>query len=43
MDMTDTKLKGTVYFDITLKNMSDEEFADAEAISAAMNPIYQQA
>lgn len=26
---TDTKLKGTVYFDITLKNMSDEEFADA--------------
>ena len=26
--MTDTKLKGTVYFDITLKNMSDEEFAD---------------
>lgn len=27
--MTDTKLKGTVYFDITLKNMSDEEFADA--------------
>jgi len=25
----DTKLKGTVYFDITLKNMSDEEFADA--------------
>lgn len=29
MDMTDTKLKGTVYFDITLKNMSDEEFADA--------------
>lgn len=29
MDMTDIKLKGTVYFDITLKNMSDEEFADA--------------
>lgn len=28
-DMPDTKLKGTVYFDITLKNMSDEEFADA--------------
>ena len=28
-DMTDIKLKGTVYFDITLKNMSDEEFADA--------------
>ena len=27
--MTDTKLKGTVYFDITLKNMSDKEFADA--------------
>ena len=27
--MTDIKLKGTVYFDITLKNMSDEEFADA--------------
>ncbi len=27
--MPDTKLKGTVYFDITLKNMSDEEFADA--------------
>ncbi len=27
--MTETKLKGTVYFDITLKNMSDEEFADA--------------
>ena len=26
---TDTKLKGTVYFDITLKNMSDKEFADA--------------
>ena len=26
---TDIKLKGTVYFDITLKNMSDEEFADA--------------
>ena len=29
IDMTDIKLKGTVYFDITLKNMSDEEFADA--------------
>ena len=27
--MTEIKLKGTVYFDITLKNMSDEEFADA--------------
>ena len=38
MDMTDTKLKGTVYFDITLKNMSDEEFADARGYFGGDEP-----
>lgn len=38
MDMTDTKLKGTVYFDITLKNMSDEEFADARGCFGGDEP-----
>ena len=37
-DMTDTKLKGTVYFDITLKNMSDEEFADARGYFGGDEP-----
>ena len=36
--MTDTKLKGTVYFDITLKNMSDEEFADARCYFGGDEP-----
>lgn len=36
--MTDTKLKGTVYFDITLKNMSDEEFADARGYFGGDEP-----
>ena len=36
--MTDTKLKGTVYFDITLKNMSDEEFADARGCFGGDEP-----
>lgn len=35
---TDTKLKGTVYFDITLKNMSDEEFADARGYFGGDEP-----
>lgn len=35
---TDTKLKGTVYFDITLKNMSDEEFADARGCFGGDEP-----
>ena len=35
---TDTKLKGTVYFDITLKNMSDEEFADARGYIGGDEP-----
>ena len=34
----DTKLKGTVYFDITLKNMSDEEFADARGYFGGDEP-----
>ena len=38
MDMTDTKLKGTVYFDITLKNMSDKEFADARGYFGGDEP-----
>ena len=38
MDMTDTKLKGTGYFDITLKNMSDEEFADARGYFGGDEP-----
>ena len=38
VDMTDTKLKGTVYFDITLKNMSDEEFADARGYFGGDEP-----
>lgn len=38
MDMTDIKLKGTVYFDITLKNMSDEEFADARGCFGGDEP-----
>ena len=38
IDMTDTKLKGTVYFDITLKNMSDEEFADARGYFGGDEP-----
>lgn len=38
MDMTDVKLKGTVYFDITLKNMSDEEFADARGCFGGDEP-----
>ena len=33
-----TKLKGTVYFDITLKNMSDEEFADARGCFGGDEP-----
>ena len=36
--MTDIKLKGTVYFDITLKNMSDEEFADARGCFGGDEP-----
>ena len=36
--MTDTKLKGTVYFDITLKNMSDKEFADARGCFGGDEP-----
>ena len=36
--MPDTKLKGTVYFDITLKNMSDEEFADARGYFGGDEP-----
>lgn len=36
--MTDTKLKGTVYFDITLKNTSDEEFADARGYFGGDEP-----
>ena len=36
--MTDTKLKGTVYFDITLKNMSDKEFADARGYFGGDEP-----
>ena len=36
--MTETKLKGTVYFDITLKNMSDEEFADARGYFGGDEP-----
>ena len=36
--MTDTKLKGTVFFDITLKNMSDEEFADARGYFGGDEP-----
>ena len=36
--ITDTKLKGTVYFDITLKNMSDEEFADARGYFGGDEP-----
>lgn len=36
--MTDTKLKGTVYFDITLKNMSDEEFVDARGYFGGDEP-----
>ena len=36
--MTDTKLKGTVYFDITLKNMNDEEFADARGYFGGDEP-----
>ena len=36
--MTDIKLKGTVYFDITLKNMSDEEFADARGYFGGDEP-----
>lgn len=36
--MTDTKLKGTVYFDIALKNMSDEEFADARGYFGGDEP-----
>ena len=36
--MTDTKLKGTVYFDINLKNMSDEEFADARGYFGGDEP-----
>lgn len=36
--MTDTKLKGTFYFDITLKNMSDEEFADARGYFGGDEP-----
>ena len=35
---TDIKLKGTVYFDITLKNMSDEEFADARGYFGGDEP-----
>ena len=35
---TDIKLKGTVYFDITLKNMSDEEFADARGCFGGDEP-----
>ena len=35
---TETKLKGTVYFDITLKNMSDEEFADARGYFGGDEP-----
>ena len=35
---TDAKLKGTVYFDITLKNMSDEEFADARGYFGGDEP-----
>ena len=38
MDMTDIKLKGTVYFDITLKNMSDEEIADARGCFGGDEP-----
>lgn len=38
MDMTDIKLKGTVYFDITLKNMSDEEFADTRGCFGGDEP-----
>lgn len=38
MDMTDIKLKGTVYFDITLKNMSEEEFADARGCFGGDEP-----
>lgn len=38
IDMTDIKLKGTVYFDITLKNMSDEEFADARGCFGGDEP-----
>ena len=38
IDMTETKLKGTVYFDITLKNMSDEEFADARGYFGGDEP-----
>lgn len=38
IDMTDIKLKGTVYFDITLKNMSDEEFADARGYFGGDEP-----
>ena len=38
LDMTDTKLKGTVYFDITLKNMSDKEFADARGYFGGDEP-----
>ncbi len=37
-DMAETKLKGTVYFDITLKNMSDEEFADARGYFGGDEP-----
>lgn len=37
-DMTEIKLKGTVYFDITLKNMSDEEFADARGYFGGDEP-----
>lgn len=36
--MTEIKLKGTVYFDITLKNMSDEEFADARGYFGGDEP-----
>ena len=36
--MPDIKLKGTVYFDITLKNMSDEEFADARGYFGGDEP-----
>lgn len=38
IDMTDIKLKGTVYFDITLKNMSNEEFADARGYFGGDEP-----
>lgn len=36
--MTEIKLKGTVYFDITLKNISDEEFADARGYFGGDEP-----